>query len=286
MRIDGGHSGRYIPITEKARKMAFANSPTFLQWQNTIEDPYIIKLSEQYTGISHSLDTQRYLGLLKALGQKNLTKPGLFDSDILPSVIKNGIITHEATLNKIASEINLAISAGKIPSRFVLSPMIDPVIGEWLKYVPASFWKICKLLYFSPTSRVEMQGYGISKLESARETRILNRNSKLISTTPLTGQIMINASENIASVSLYNDPIVLQVFSTAIKPVFLAVASNLIKIESNHYTFKFPVLQERWDTNSLILRITLSNGHYIDISPLNVGEEWQTFDKYSGLGLK
>lgn len=268
MRIDGGHDGRYLPITARARALAFDASPSFRKWRGVIEDPFVIKLSEDYTGVVGGLDTQRYLPLLKRIGQTS-AYPGLFGSTDSEDDVKSKVKSREAELDKIADELRQALDQGKVPARTAPFALIDPVAGTWLPLIPESLLKIGKLLFISPPPWVDMQGYGLMKRESDRMTKVLNRDPYLTSKGPLKGQMVVGPSKQIESVDLFVNALIFPMFAEFDKqPSQKISAATLVQLSDKEYEFEFPVLDERWVPVTLALHVRFTDGTVENISHL------------------
>lgn len=268
MRIDGGHDGRYLPITSKARELAFQVSPKLNKWRSEIEDPVVIKYSEDYTGVANSLDTQRYLPLLKRIGQYS-SYSGLYGSlDIKKNVLE---ITQsrETELNSIADELQKALDQGRIPARIAPLLLIDPVIQNWLPFIPESILKLSKLLFTSPAPWIDMQGYGLMKTESDRHTKVLNRDSSLLSKGPMTGELTIDSSKKVISVDLFVNALIYPMFVKFDEVPSQRISTAVLKKKSpEKYNFEFEVLNERWVPVTLALHVNFSDGSVTKINNL------------------
>lgn len=271
MRIDGGHDGLYMPITPKARALAFEASPEFNKWRDVIEDPFVIKLSEDYTGVSGSLDTQRYLPLLKRIGQSS-AYPGLFgDVDLKIDRLKvTGL--REAELTVIASELNKALEEGRLPKRPAPFSLVDPVINKWIGLIPKSLSKLTGLLVSSPPPWVDMQGYGLLKRESERMTRVLNRDVTLTQKGPMKGLLTVRPGKEIVGIDLYVNALIFPMFAQFDKfPSERISTGKIAKKSETEYLFEFPPTNERWVPVTLALHIIYSDGSNENISHLEVG---------------
>ncbi len=271
MRIDGGRDGRYVPITQKARDLAAQASPRWRNWRPAIEDPFIINLSERYTGVKNGIDTQRYVVLLKRISQST-AYPGLFSP--LPdfSDPRKSTAIWQKELFLIADELRLALDRGEIPGRRGFSPLIDPVVKAWLPDIPAAFVEICRLLFLSPRPWVDMQGYGLLKRESDRMTHVLNRDPFLTRKGPMRGRFTVEGEKRVKDVELFVSALIFPMFAFKENAPLEKLSSVKWRpLEDGSYEFESPVLTERWVPLTLALKISFADASSALLSNLEVG---------------
>lgn len=273
MRIDAGHNGKYLPITATARDHAFAVSPTFKKYRELIEDPFVINLSESYTGVPNSLDTQRYIPLLKRVFRSE-AYPGLFTKSDDDTDMKKTEILRQLELDRISKELQIGLDSGQIPSRFSPIPLIDPVISEWIKLVPNSLMKLTKLLFASPRPWIDMQGYGLLNRESKRMTRVLNRDPSLTQKGPMKGYVKLKSDRDIEKIELYVNALIYPMFAKFdTYPAEKLSQAIMTQKSKKEYSFEFPIVGERWVPVTLAFHISYKDGISENISSLEVGEE-------------
>jgi hypothetical protein len=277
MRIDGGHDGRYLPITARARELAYDASPTLKKWRTAIEDPWVIEMSKNYTGVPNSLDTQRYLYLLKRI-ERSSAHPGVSGIYDVPADVKASVTRRENELEKIASELQAAFDRGALPRRFAPSSLIDPVVASWLPYTPASLAKITGLLFVSPGPWMDLTGYGMLNSLSIQHSAVLNRDSRLTMKGPMQGLIVVDAGKDIVSMDLYVNPILFPMFGPYVEQPDQKLSSAVVKLHARSassatYSFEFPPTVERWVPDTLALRIKSADDVWTNVTPLSVGAE-------------
>lgn len=255
MRIDEGRSGRYVPITQAAREAAYAASPLLADRRASLEDPLSLRYAEDYTGIPGSLDTQRYLVLLKALDGR-ARMPGLFSDVRTSGSLREAVAEHEDALNAIAAELEAALADGRLKSRRILHPLLDPVVGAWLPDLPAAMLRMATHLVAAPLPWVDHQGYGFSMTEKFRHDRVLNRDGRRLAKGGLSGTLETG------------DAAVSQAWLTLQGTFFGEVAGGrqqrlaalTLEPQGHGYRIASPVLDERWLALALGIEVTFADG--------------------------
>ncbi|MFN0262962.1 hypothetical protein ACKTEK_03695 [Tepidamorphus sp. 3E244] len=250
MRIDGGRSGKYVPITKDAREAAYAASPLLAADREVVESKLMLEHAEQYTGIPGALDTQRYIGILKALGARGL--------ETLPAghSLQDRVAAHEAQLDRISMELEAAFADGRLPERRIIHPFIDPVWREWAPLLPQSMAKVAMLLLAAPQPWLDNYGYGFSLDEKQKHDRVLNRDERLLKKGPMRGQLTSEGSE-ITSAWLILPG---QIFGDVNDGTYQRLAEITLTPQGEAVIVESPVLDERWWIGALGMEVNFEDG--------------------------
>jgi hypothetical protein len=126
---------RFIPVTRDARQKAYAVSPAFRELQPFFEGP-----REPW----YLAESKRWLGLPGEIGA-GWYYWALVDAAAAAGHFKTAPAA-EAFFGRIADEITAAVKDGRVASRRVLLPYIDPALSLWLPDLPSSFVKLAVAL--------------------------------------------------------------------------------------------------------------------------------------------
>jgi hypothetical protein len=156
---------RFIPVTRDARQKAYAVSPAFRELQPFFEGP-----REPW----YLAESKRWLGLPGEIGA-GWYYWALVDAAAAAGHFKTAPAA-EAFFGRIADEITAAVKDGRVASRRVLLPYIDPAFSLWLPHLPGSFVKLAGALLPShppdlPTRPAEVQDDVVADFDAVAHRR-------------------------------------------------------------------------------------------------------------------
>ena len=136
---------RFVPVTREVRHKAYAVSPAFRELA-----PFLDGERENWG----AWWTRTTMGIDGEIGA------GWFYWTLVEAAAKAGHFKTawdaEAYFGRVADEITAASNDGRLPSRLVLLPFIDPTISLWLTHVPSSFVKLARHVF--PSTRPALPG--------------------------------------------------------------------------------------------------------------------------------
>jgi hypothetical protein len=136
---------RFIPVTRDARQKAYAVSPAFRELQPIFDGPH----EPWYLG-----ESKRWLGHPGEVGA-GWFYWALVDAAAMAGHFKTAQDA-ETFFGRIADEVTAAVKDGRLPSRRVLLPYVDPALSLWLPYLPSSLVKVAVALW--PSHRPALPG--------------------------------------------------------------------------------------------------------------------------------
>lgn len=116
---------RFVPITRKAREMAYSQSPTFARFREVVEDPK---------------------NVFQSMSLKRLGRPGEIGAGWIWHVFNlaafsvgiTNYIDLDATYLQAVREIEEGFASGKYRRRFVLHPFLGGNMAVWMPYLSES----------------------------------------------------------------------------------------------------------------------------------------------------
>lgn len=128
----------YIPVSDEVRQRAYAVSPAFAKLKPFLDGDAV----NGWTVHSRPFTDSKGL---TGLG-KNEISAGWFYWAFYDAVIAAGYGAHpgeaDLFLAQIGTEINRAISDGRLPGRWVPMTMVDPSLSTWLPRLPESLQRV------------------------------------------------------------------------------------------------------------------------------------------------
>jgi hypothetical protein len=132
------HAVRFVPITRDMRQKAYAVSPAFRELAPIIDG------KEENWG---AFFTRQSMGIHGEIGA------GWFYWVLIDAAARAGHFKNapdaEAYFGRVADEITAALNDGRLPSRRVILPFVDPDVSLWLPYIPSSLIELTEYLFSS-----------------------------------------------------------------------------------------------------------------------------------------
>jgi hypothetical protein len=155
---------RFVPVTRETRERVYAVSPSFRELQPILD-------GEQENWGAYW--TRYYLDM------KGEIAAGWFYWALIDAAARAGHFTNardaEAFFGRIADEVTTAIRDGRLRSRPVILPYVDPDIALWLPYVPHSFALLARRLLPSTLDDFAERPNEVTAKDAAAFDAVANR---------------------------------------------------------------------------------------------------------------
>lgn len=195
LRIKPEHPLRFIPISRETRQLAYSVSPAFARLQPALEGEL---------GRNWEIET------LSSLGIPNEIAAGWFRWTLRNAAASIGVHGSgqraAAFYRRVAREINQACDERRVPTRLVLSGMLDPNWPASMPYLPASFGRIAQMFVLRYALDLNREDEVLRRPQRALYDEMANRRAALTRVGRLTiAGWAFRSDEPISSVAFRNE---------------------------------------------------------------------------------